>query len=346
MKLLPDPKLYSSTDACLKYLKNIPRSQPTSVFQEQPLIFHCYWSGKFGAKQALSIKSFLATQDLDRTQLWLWLDKTNGYDRHEYNSFLYPLISRIKVKCYDFLQEATDTPLAASSLLKIKDRVQRSDVFRMTVLHKYGGCYFDLDMIFLRSFVDLRNQFPSQEFCYKWSGMPYANSAILKLDKQSAISSYLIKKAAQHKAWLPWDLFKFADENLELLMLPTVFFDPLWLRADNIDKHNYNLFHSFKCFFRAIDREQLDQEIPKIRDFLNSCFTYHWHNQWNASEVPNSIAGHYNREYDLLLTKKYGLQPFKSFNKGTTDLFKPRSTSLVLKPITIPRRYRRIRQKS
>jgi Glycosyltransferase sugar-binding region containing DXD motif len=313
MKLLPDEELYLSTDTCIKYLKKIPQSLPTAVFQEQPLIFHCYWSGKFGAKQALSIKSFLATQDLHRAQLWLWLDKNNGYDGYENNCHLKPLLSRITVKSYDFFQEAADTPLVSSELLEIKHQVRLSNVFRMTVLYKYGGCYFDLDIMFLRNFLELLNITESREFCYRWSGRPFANSAILKLDKQSKTSHYLIEKAIRKRKCRPMDLFPIADEKLELLMLPAVFFDPLWLLVDKMDKQSHYPFKSFKEFFRGIDMEQLDRQIPKIQEFINPCFTYHWHNQWNTSEIPNSIAGYFNRQFDLKLTKKYGLYPFKSF---------------------------------
>jgi hypothetical protein len=30
-------------------------------------------------KQAFTVKSFLATQDLERSELWLWLDSEHGY---------------------------------------------------------------------------------------------------------------------------------------------------------------------------------------------------------------------------------------------------------------------------
>jgi Glycosyltransferase sugar-binding region containing DXD motif len=316
MKLLPDEKLYLSTDACLNYLKKIPKipqSEPTVILQEQPLIFHCYWSGKFGAKQTLSIKSFLATQDLLRSQLWLWLDKSNGYDQYENNRHLKPLFSRITVKSYDSTQEAADTPLVSSGLLEIKDQVMHSNIFRMMVLYKYGGCYFDLDTLFLRNFFELWNILPVWEFCYRWAGKSFANSAILTLNKHSKASSYLIEKAAQQMKCLPKDLFRIADEKLELLMLPAVFFDPLWLLKDKIDTHSNYPFKSFKEFYRAMNMEQLDRRIPKIQEFLNPCFAYHWHNQWNASEIPNSIAGYFNRQFDSILTNKYGLQPLKSF---------------------------------
>jgi Glycosyltransferase sugar-binding region containing DXD motif len=313
MKLLPDEELYLSTDACIKYLKKIPRSQPTTISQEQPLIFHCYWSGKFGAKQALSVKSFLATQDLHRAQLWLWLDKANGYDVYENNSHLNPLLSRITVKSYDFFQEAADTPLVSSELLEIRHQVRLSNVFRITVLYKYGGCYFDLDIMFLRNLFELLNLPESREFCYWWSGRPFANNAILKLDRQSKTAFYVIEEAARQKKCRPMDLFLITDEKLDILMLPSTFFDPLWLFVDRIDKRSHYPFKSFEEFFRGINMEQLDQQIPKIQEFLNPCFTYHWHNQWNASETPNSIAGYFNRQFDLILTEKYGLHPFKSF---------------------------------
>ena len=37
-------------------------------------IFHVYWHGKLNRKQLCCINSYLKTQDLSNTELWVWLD--------------------------------------------------------------------------------------------------------------------------------------------------------------------------------------------------------------------------------------------------------------------------------
>ena len=38
------------------------------------IIFHVYWHGDISRKQLLCINSYLKTQNLEKTKLWVWLD--------------------------------------------------------------------------------------------------------------------------------------------------------------------------------------------------------------------------------------------------------------------------------
>ena len=71
MKLLADDRLYTHTDHALKLLRALGTTGAPRT--SDPERFHMFWRGRFGAKQAFAIKSFLATQDLQQSELWLWL---------------------------------------------------------------------------------------------------------------------------------------------------------------------------------------------------------------------------------------------------------------------------------
>lgn len=355
MNLLASCASNYNTAECLKYLRTIPRTSPAQKLEEKWL-FHCYWYGEFGPKPCLSIKSFLATQDLEQTELILWLDKHHGYSGYESNPYLKPLLSKISVRSYD-PQEATNrTPLAGSPALADTEipngepdvqtavlpnsgvrwgaeeqdtmarlealsleqtkKALRADVFRIVTLHKHGGCYFDLDMFFLRDFFHLRNMLPQPEFCYQWSDLNYANSAILSLMKRGNISSYLIRKAARFNSCHPEKLFRKGDTRLNLLMLPSPFFDPLWLLNEGRDSSKLcPLEKMFENFFRPYTAEELAEKLEQMQEYRDSCFTYHWHNQWTKLEARNSVAGCWNQAIDKVLLEKYGLRATETFSE-------------------------------
>lgn len=82
-------------DLYLSKVSDSQREQSSRLLTEKT-IFHAYWHGTFGLKQAFSIKSFLCTQNLESTELWLWLDEANGYSQVESNPYLHELKDKIK----------------------------------------------------------------------------------------------------------------------------------------------------------------------------------------------------------------------------------------------------------
>ena len=69
--------------------------------EERKVIFHTYWYGEFGRKQAFSIKSLIATQNSYDYEVWLWLDAdTYNEDEIVNNKFLSELYPFIKIKRY------------------------------------------------------------------------------------------------------------------------------------------------------------------------------------------------------------------------------------------------------
>ena len=262
----------------------------------QKVIFHCYWHGHFGAKQAFSIKSYLCTQNLLNTELWLWLDADNGYQQLETNKYLKKLKSYVKILSWDFHKEIKNTPFERieSSFFNKKPLAAKGDDFRIVALAKYGGLYFDLDVMFLKDFTPLLN---GLEFVYAWEYQPYANSALLYLRKNSFVNKYIAAKYRRRRAGMPWVLFNYSDKKLSSLMnYPCTFFDPLW--------QGYIKgmpFKRFEDFFKPFTDYEREIDIISYKDFFPGAFTYHWHNCWSLPEYENSYFGIFNDEFDKIL---------------------------------------------
>jgi hypothetical protein len=270
--------------------------------------FHLYWSGAFGAKPAFCVKSFLATQDLARSELWLWLDGESGYDGHADNPLLRPLLPFLQVRRFDPEVEARGTPLERRlDLWKNTSPTRRSNFVRHVVLYQYGGTYADMDTMFLRDMGPLfRDPRLPDEFCYRWSvSTPYGNSAILRLRQHGELAAALMSKCDEYNSCRPHHVLRFAEnQDLDLTVLPCAFFDPLWPRHDREDKYASAPFHRFEDFFRRFGwRHRRKSSIRSYRDFFPGAFTYHWHNCWDADEHSDSYFGLFNREFDEILER-------------------------------------------
>jgi hypothetical protein len=304
MKFLDDASLYGRVDRCLNYLRQL--SPPPGRPLPPPDRFHFYWYGNFSAKQALAVKSWLATQD-PRSELWLWLDADSGYAGHQDNRWLRPLLPYIQVRKYDPASAAEGTPLAGRADLQRPPKLAlRADCFRFVTLYHYGGIYIDIDTMLLRDFGTLLACF-DREFCYRWSAhMPFANSAVLRLRKGSATALRLLERCAAKNSCHPRHALNFGEQkDLDLLVLPCPFFDPLWPHADRLDTSLAAPFDEFDQFFRPFNsRYRPWPEIHGVADFFPGAFAYHWHNGWKEPEVETSYYGLFNREFDERLARR------------------------------------------
>jgi len=313
VKFLPDERLYYHTEDCLQFLREL-NYQSESPTQKTPERFHIYWFGDFSAKQAFTVKSFLATQDLENSELWLWLDVENGYSGSEDNPFLKPFLNYLNVKRFDPNIEARNTPLE-----KISDTyddvspASRSDFFRHVVLYKYGGVYVDMDTMFLRDMsLLLRNKKFDYEFCYCWSAhLNYGNSAVLRLRQESEIGHNLLVRCREVGSCHPREVLRFEENvDLDLLVLPCQFFDPLWSHNDGIDNYPMAPFRRFGDFFRGFGWTfRPKRNIRSYLDFCPGAFAYHWHNFWDAREREDSYFGLFNQGFDINLQDRLGIEP-------------------------------------
>jgi hypothetical protein len=313
MKFLPDDRLYTSTDHCLRFLRDLPDGDGAL---EAPERYHFYWRGRFSMKQAFAVKSFLATQELKSAELWLWLDAEDGYAENMDNPLLRPLLPFIHLKRFDPEVESQGTPLERRRELYSGLRpAARSDFFRLVVLYKQGGTYADMDMMFLR---DMRALLCSgqlhDEFCYQWSShMRYGNSAFLRLRERGRTASALLAQCAAAGSCHPRHAIAFGENSdVDLLVLPCFTFDPLWPHHDRQDSYGAAPFNRFEDFFRKFGfwfRRR--PGVQSYRDFFPGAFTYHWHNFWDVPERKHSYFGFFNSEFDRILREKLGIDPLE-----------------------------------
>ena len=255
---------YNNVDSGIEYLSKNKLDYNT----DGNVIYHVYWYGKIGRKQLLCINSYIKTQNLEKTELWVWLDS----ETYDYSYSNIPNHKNIKIKRYEPLQEAVGTLLEGNKIINTRGEWKfRSDIARLIFLNKYGGLYYDLDMILLKDMYPLLGI----EFCYKWSNQEYGNNGILRLEKSSKLSVDLIKKYLDvlkvRKYWINFNSLIFTKE-LDIMCFPSVMFDPVWILLDTKSKSKYSKLATFDGFFK-----KTDEDIDNF--FGGKIYAYHWHSR-------------------------------------------------------------------
>jgi len=238
--------------------------------KEEKTIYHVYWYGELKRKQICCINSYLKTQDLSNTELWVWLD----YKTYELSKNKVPKHDNIIVKKYISNKEAEGTLFEKHPYLNQQKYLKfRSDIARIIFLYKYGGLYYDLDMILLKDLKPLLNS----EFCYMWSNLDYGNNGILRIKKQSQLSIQIIKKYIKI---LKKNIFNINfnklifTKEIDIMCFPSAMFDPVWILTDTKIKSKYSKLSNFDDFFK-----KTDENINTFFD--NQIFAYHWHSRNN-----------------------------------------------------------------
>jgi WD repeat and SOF domain-containing protein 1 len=133
---------------------------------------------------------------------------------------------------------------SASSYDKLS--VILSDMARFILCHRYGGIYLDADTIFLRDWEDLWGW--KGAFAYRWSRIARYNTAVLKLNKESALGKFLFKTALKNNLdFHPMTITAYLEEAYLrglLLRLPDALFDSAWLNTEG-----YQLMRPPQPFF-------------------------------------------------------------------------------------------------
>ena len=267
-----------------------------------PIIAHAFWHGIIKRKQLFSLKSFLCTQDMNQFEIWLWLDKDSlqlNKDNKELESLITKSKNKVIIKEWDVIKEIRGTKLQSYKLYFLWERPLPaiSDDFRIIALHKWGGLYFDLDVMFCRDFSDLLKR---GEFTYAWEKQPFANTAILYLNKQSYLSEMIINIVRKKLSSQPWVVFRYEIKELsKMIIYPCAMFDPLWngycegMPIKRFDE----FFREFDCEFKRME------SIKSHKDFFPGIYAYHWHNCWDYPEKNNSYFGIFEEEFNSILQR-------------------------------------------
>ena len=284
-------ELYHDWRKALAFCRTLPDAAP-----REPVAFHMFWRERaggfwprvrrFGRKQALPVKAFFATQDPSTCTLTLWSDNDLSA-----NEWLQPFLSRLTLRIYDAAAEARGTPLEARpNRYRQRDaRVYRDgDLFRILVLHNYGGVYADMDTVLLRSL----GVFLDQEFVYQWDAFDdlYA-PALMRLRKGSAFARALVDGVVA----IPPGKYNWGRENVkraieaghQITVFPSPFFNTEW-QADP----------AFQPFRRTAASGEL----------YDGAFAWHWHNKWDEPIEPGCKFERLERIVDAKLEAS-GLLP-------------------------------------
>jgi len=260
MKLLVDNYDYNQT---------IQLALSLNQSYDKKVIFHCYWNGNLNEKHYYSILSCWYWNRNHKIILWLEANTTNCYNT---------LIEKYaEIKYFNLKKEKEQTVfLSKKQLYYNKSLSYYSDVVRYILLYNYGGCWFDLDCLILRSFDPLFYNYENNICVYEWEKQNYPNGAIYislqpKSEQFKNIIEFIIKRGIGwgfQEANLTYDL------PLNLLVLPCSWFDGSWIsNPQNI---------SCNDFFNNT------QSIYNFDNFFKGSFCYHWHNRWNLPIDPNS----------------------------------------------------------
>jgi len=232
------------------------------------VIFHCIWRVPryFGRKQAAVLKSIIVHHSNNELEINLW----SNVDLSK-NIFLQDILKFINIRRWNYDEEKKGTILEnyphlnnntiADSLCYIE-----GDIFRLLVLHKYGGFYIDMDVLVLRNMLPLNDY----EFFYQWGtsgngGEKFSmNGAIMKLDKGSSLSMEYLELICK----TPYNLnsTSFGNsmyskiEKNNVLALPCIWFNSEWGFEDT----------KFDPFKKINDT-----------DLFDGAFAWHWHNRWD-----------------------------------------------------------------
>ncbi|KAG6818024.1 hypothetical protein H0H87_009179 [Tephrocybe sp. NHM501043] len=113
-----------------------------------------------------------------------------------------------------------------------------SDMARFVLCHRFGGTYLDADTLFLRDWEELWGW--KGAFAYRWSRLPRYNTAVLHMNKHSALGTFLFRTALKNDLdFHPMTISRYTqDAHLEelLLRLPDALFDSAWLNTENYQR--------------------------------------------------------------------------------------------------------------
>lgn len=262
MKLL-DIDLYKPDK--VSYLKSLDYAHNMNPTNEK-LIFHCLWRvpKNFGRKQLEVLKSIIVNHKEVEINLWSNVDLSD-------NPYFMQVSKYVNLKKWDLIEESKGTILENSKILNSVDDNMcylEGDVFRLLILHKYGGFYIDMDVLVLKDMSPLNNF----EFLYQWGTSGFnsnepqitMNGAIMRLNKESELSSEFLEKILSTPPVInttAWGNSMYSKiENNDLIILPGVWFNSEW----GFEGTSNNPF----------------KNIGDV-DLFDGAFAWHWHNRWD-----------------------------------------------------------------
>ena len=147
--------------------------------------FHTYWRvdlTPFSEKQEWMLKSYFATQDIQRTKLILW---SNGdlSGNKVLQTWLKKFPDAFELRTVDIKGLSRGTELEDSPMLRLNDKKAwvDGDLIRLLLLWQYGGVWVDMDSLLTRDMSPLlEHEFVTQWDCY---GSSYPRFYFVRQDR-------------------------------------------------------------------------------------------------------------------------------------------------------------------
>lgn len=159
-----------------------------------------------------------------------------------------------------------------------------SDMVRFVLCHRYGGIYLDADTVLLRDWEELWGW--KGAFAYRWSWHQDYNTAVLKLNKRSALGTFLFRTAFRKQFdFHPMTISQYTRhaflDNL-LIRLPDALFDSAWLNQEGYqrEKPPFPFFTNFTHFFAPPQADAAPPLMLGYDGFFRGAYSYHYHNNW------------------------------------------------------------------
>ncbi|KAF7343473.1 SnoRNA binding protein [Mycena venus] len=159
-----------------------------------------------------------------------------------------------------------------------------SDMARFVLCHRFGGVYLDADTILLRDWEELWGW--KGAFAYRWSRLPKYNTAVLRMNRGSALGTFLFRTALRNGLdFHPMTVSRYTkDAYLEglLLRLPDALFDGAWLNTEEYqrDRPPQPYFTAFGDFFDTPEESSSAPMALGFDGFFKGSYSYHFHNFW------------------------------------------------------------------
>jgi hypothetical protein len=294
------PEIYDDYKTGLDLLR--AAEEDRYEYPEEVTLFHVYTEVRT-PKELMAIKSYLATQNLKKTKLIVWSD----YDISDQEN-IQPYKDVVDFRVYNPTELAQGTPLeGVKSHLKTggdRNHWMSSGVMRFLVLYKFGGIYFDMDMILLRDFKPIL----SQDFAYQWgSSKDFAKerrgeedchgpcAAMLGAVKGSPFIEDCMERLVQTPptggTCYDEDMLSYVYAKRPFTVFPSTFFNTEWL----ISKTDPELS-------KALDVQWFDAPLEDFNNLFLEAFAWHWHNSSNRNK--DVVKGSKFDMLDTLMTAR------------------------------------------
>ena len=242
---------------------------------DKPVIFHCYWTGiPLNERHLYSVLSCYYFNVLNRNhKIILWIE--GGLKENDITN---EIRKYCDIKDFSMGEEKNRSEInevkGTINIKDGKDKRFRADFIRCLLLYNYGGCWFDLDCFFLRSFDPMFRKFENEVCLYQWTWWNYPNNAIfISLEpKSDKLKDFIVYVKNRSRGWGCQQASLTFDLPLDILVLPAA-----WFEATHMAKKDPELY---KFHLSSLPFHKPNENIWNFDNFFKGSFCYHWHNSW------------------------------------------------------------------